>query len=130
MMRKEVARIIGGLYVRLALVLEQQPRVFLRAAGTSRVTTMLSVTVQHICATFRLVADRLRLIGSPPFQRTHNLDVGSWREIAMAFHMSMRPTVKKTERTHAGNRYRANTSSGRTRTWRRQVSQFVITRSR
>ena len=58
------------------------------------------------------------------------MNVDEVRSLARSVGLAVRPTIKATERNHAGNQYRAKTSSGKTRCWRRQVSQFIVTRSR
>jgi hypothetical protein len=51
-------------------------------------------------------------------------------ELAQAVHLVTKPSIKMTERDHAGNRHRAATASGKTKSWRRQCGQYIINRCR
>ena len=134
--RQEIARMIGGLHVRCGIPMEEQPRRFFREIHHAD-QVLGGGSEEALRSAARRLCDMRPCCQSLAAQRTigrvgtpENLDMEECRRVSSAVHMAVRPTIKATERDHAGNRYRGTTASGRTRSWRRQVAQYIVTRSR
>ena len=139
LIRREVLRLLGGTHVRLALIALQEPRAFWRDVKAATMAdnddlilqAIDALTFQTPCCCPSSVKQILGMLGRevgsvipPPVA-----DIGDFKELAKAVDAVQKPSIKATERNHAGNRHRAKIS-GRVRTWRRQVAQFIVTRSR
>ena len=130
-LRCEVVRCLAGLSVRLQMPLEEQPRKFFRwiqgLGSNDPAVTRPAVEGlwqwENCCSPHALQAAKAA-VGTV---EGHNAAAAS--AMAHAVQRTMSSTIKGTERDHAGNRKRAS-NSGPVRSWRRQVSQHVIAKSR
>ena len=142
--RRELTRALGGMYARLVVDMRDDVQRFSRSVDASgrdeemaRRAFDVCLRLQECCRT-RAVSNLIAALAQrqrrPDAAEDDDdelaLDVGKAQSMAEAHQLAGCATIKATERDHAGNRHRANTSSNRIRSWRRQVSQYLVARSR